>query len=120
MKKALCIIGAGLVAGGTALAYLCTKLKGKTSRYYDCRDTDPQKTPASNVFVDKNEGIQAEVFCEGTKSSSIGTMYSRHEDAAATVKDSVETIRANVKISENIKHELDEVSGVLDEMLREG
>lgn len=54
------------------------------------------------------------------KRSAIGKLYSRHEGVATTIRDTVETIRGNVKISENINNEIPKVTDELDKRLSEG
>lgn len=47
------------------------------------------------------------------------SMYSRHEGAATVMKDSVDTIRENIKVSEKTNDEIDEISSELDKMISE-
>lgn len=46
-------------------------------------------------------------------------MYSRHEDAATIMSDSVYAIRENIKVSESTNDEIDDVSAELDRMISE-
>lgn len=121
MKKALCVIGAGLLIGGTvATIYLLNKKKEEHDACHEYKELEKEQSiladTLSAVAVPNQE--EQPVY-EDLKSSAIGNMYSRHEGAATIIRDSVETIRENVKVSENTNNEIDEVSAELDKMLSE-
>ena len=56
---------------------------------------------------------------EDVKVSSIGSIYSRHEGAAAIMHDSVDAIHENMKVSERTSDEIDDISAELDKMISE-
>ena len=99
MKKILCVVGIGLVA--SVAVYLLWNNKNKK----DCDVCTAHKEP--------------EPTYEEIKDSAFGSMYERHGEAASLMKENIETIRENVKISENANREIDEVSAELDKMLSE-
>ena len=117
MKKAFYFVGTGFVIGAlTATAvYLLKSEKNK-----ECESGNDHKTIGEErTPVDKEILTEAPDVYEEVKSSAIGSMLSRHEDAAAIMRDSIETIRENVKISKDTNDEVDAVSDELDKMLRE-
>lgn len=106
MKKALYIIGAGLIISSAAAIYLLNKNK-------------KEQSPVDDATLATVVPNQEEPVYEDVKSSAIGNMYSRQEGAATIIRNSVEAIRENVKVSENTNNEIDEVSAELDKMLSE-
>ena len=121
MKKVLYVVGAGLVAGAVAtIFYFWVDKKKKVSEKVDeCKNfndkvEEEKDESSSDVII-----TQDEPFYEDVKSSSIGSMYSRHEDAATIMSDSVYAIRENIKVSESTNDEIDDVSAELDRMISE-
>lgn len=120
MRKALCIIGAGLIIGGTAaIIYLLSNKKKKHDTCHDFKEPEKKQSSVMDAPLTRAELTREEPVYENAKKSAIGSMYSRHEGAAAIMRDSVETIHENVKISENTNNEIDKVSAELDKMLSE-
>lgn len=121
MKKVLYVVGAGLVAGAVAtIFYFWVDKKKKVSEKVDeCKNfndkvEEEKDESSSDVIITQDEPVY-----EGVKSSSIGSMYSRHEDAATIMSDSVYAIRENIKVSESTNDEIDDVSAELDRMISE-
>ena len=115
MKKVFYIIGVGIVAGtvvATAAHFLMCKGK-KGSRL----DHDPGE---ESVFADDGASTEGSIIHGDTyRNSTIGSMCSRHKDAAIIMNDSVEQIRENIKAFESTNNEIDELSAELDKMLSE-
>lgn len=118
MKKVLCIVGVGLIIGGAAMAIYLLK-KEKNNENPECKEPEKKQSPVEDMSLTETAPTQEEPIYEDIKSSTIGSMYSRHEDAATIMRDSVETIRENVKVSTDTNNEIDEVSAELDRMLSE-
>ena len=121
MKKVLYVVGAGLVAGAVAtIFYFWVDKKKKVSEKVDeCKNfndkvEEEKDECSSDVIITQDEPVYEDV-----KSSSIGSMYSRHEDAATIMSDSVYAIRENIKVSESTNDEIDDVSAELDRMISE-
>lgn len=120
MKKFVCVIGVGLVVGAIATAmYMLLSDKKKRDVCGDCKNSENQETPAKNTSSAYTKVVQENPLYEDVKSSAIGSMYARHKDAASIIKESVDTIRKNTKVSENTNSEIDQVSAELDNMLSE-
>ncbi len=121
MKKVLYVVGAGLVAGAVAtIFYFWVDKKKKVSEKVDeCKNfndkvEEEKDESSSDVIITQDEPVYEDV-----KSSSIGSMYSRHKDAATIMSDSVYAIRENIKVSESTNDEIDDVSAELDRMISE-
>ena len=121
MKKVLYVVGAGLVAGAVAtIFYFWVDKKKKVSEKVDeCKNfndkvEEEKDESSSDVIITQDEPVYEDV-----KSSSIGSMYSRHEDASTIMSDSVYAIRENIKVSESTNDEIDDVSAELDRMISE-
>ena len=120
MKKALWIVGVGLIIGGATMAiYLLKSKKKEYDENTECKEPAKKQSPVEDMSLKKSATTQEEPIYEDIKSSAIGSMYSRHEDAATIMRDSVEAIRENVKVSANTNNEIDEVSAELDKILSE-
>lgn len=120
MKKATCIVGVGLIIGGVAIAiYLLSSKKKENDENTECKEPEKKQSPVEDMPMTKSATTQEEIIYENIKSSAIGSMYSRHEDAAITMKDSVEAIRENVKVFADTNNEIDELSAELDKLLSE-
>ena len=78
------------------------------------KEEEEKNESSSDVIITQDEPVYEDV-----KSSVIGSMYSRHEGAATVMKDSVDTIRENIKVSEKTNDEIDEISSELDKMISE-
>lgn len=122
MKKVLYVVGAGLVIGGAVIVIFLLNNKKKEQGHdedSDCKEQDRKQSPVEDVSLAEVVSAQEETKYDDVKSSAIGNMYSRHEEAATIIKDSVDTIRENVKVSADSNNEIDEVSAELDRMLKE-
>lgn len=85
----------------------------------ECEEPAKKQSPVEDMSSKNSATTQEEPIYENIKSSAIGSMYSRHEDAANIMRDSVEAIHENVKVSANINNEIDEISAELDKLLSE-
>ncbi len=120
MKKELCMVGVGLIIGGAAMAiYLLSSRRKEYDKNTECKEPDKKQSPVEDMPLTKIAAPQEEPIYENIKSSVIGNMYSRHEDAATVMKDSVQAIRENVKVSTYTNNEIDGVSAELDKLLSE-
>ncbi|MCI7503987.1 MAG: hypothetical protein MSA76_10125 [Clostridium sp.] len=110
MKKVLYIIGMCLIVGGIAVAIclLHNRKKKAHDMYQNCEEPEREKSSLTEPVYDD------------VKSLSIGSMYLRHDGAATIIRDSIETIRENVEVSENTNNDIDKVSVELDKMMNEG
>lgn len=114
MKKAVYIVGAGLVIGGAAAIYLLSKK--------DTSHTVNDFSPESEATSEKEESLakpEPKAEYGNIKSQAVGSMYTRHTDAADIVKSSVEAIHENIKTSEKTNNYIDVISDELDDMLSE-
>ena len=121
MKKVLYVVGAGLVVGAVAatLYYMNNKKKKASEEACEHKKFD-DKFETENSESSKDVIIaQDEPVYEDVKSFAIGSMYSRHEGAATVMRDSVDAIRENIKVSENTNDEIDDISAELDRMINE-
>lgn len=122
MKKMISFVGAGLAIGAIASVTLYLLNDKKKKKCEVCCDSDvpvvdkrqSDKDTLTEVTVDRNKPTYAEV-----KSSAVENMYSRHEEAATIMRDSVEAVRENVSISKDVNDEIDAVSDELEKMLSE-
>lgn len=119
MKQALCIVGAGLIIGGAAVAIYLLNNKKKHDACLEHKEQEKMQAVVADAPLKEVASIQEEPVYEDVKSSVIESMYSRHEGAAAILRDSVDTIRENLKVPETTNNEIDEVSDELDKMLSE-
>lgn len=121
MKKVLYVVGAGLVVGIVAVTfYFWNNKKKKASEkacdYKNINDmvTEEKDASSTDVIISQDKPVY-----EDAKSYAIGSIYSRHEDAATVMSDSVDAIRENIKVSENPNDEIDDISAELDRMISE-
>lgn len=117
MKKAVYIIGAGLVIGGAAAIYLLSKKD--TSHTIDNFSPESEATSEKEESLAKPEPKQQQAEYGNIKSQAVGSMYTRHTDAADIVKSSVEAIHENIKTSEKTNNNIDAILAELDDMLSE-
>lgn len=111
-------MGVGVIIGGAAMAiYLLSSKRKEYDENTECKEPEKKQSPVEDMLLTKSATTQKEPIYENIKSSAIGSMYSRHEDASITMKDSVEAIRENVKVSTDTNNEIDEVSAELDKLL---
>ena len=116
MKKAICIVGAGLVIGSVAVIYALNK-KVTEQTVNDARP-EPETTPEKEENLTKTAPKQQAEYAS-VKSQAVGNMYARHTGAADVVKSSVEAIHENIKTSEKTNADIDTISAELDDMLSE-
>lgn len=119
MKKVLYVVGAGLVIGAVAATFYFGNKKKASEKAYEYKNfndkVEEEKDESStDVIIAQDEPVY-----EDAKSSAIGSMYSRHEGAAAILSDSVDAIRENIKVSESTNDEIDDISAELDRMISE-
>lgn len=121
MKKVLYVVGAGLVVGAVAATlYWMNNKKKKASeeacehKKFDDKFETENSESSKDVIIAQDEPVYEDV-----KSSAIGSMYSRHEGAATVMRDSVDAIRENIKVSENTNDEIDDISAELDRIISE-
>lgn len=119
MKKVLYVVGAGLVVGAVAATFYFLnnkKKKNASEKACECKNFDDKGEEengesSADVIIAQDEPVYEDV-----KSSAIGSMYSRHEGAATVMSDSV---RENIKVSEDTNNEIDDISAELDRMISE-
>ena len=117
MKKAVYIVGAGLVIGGAAAIYLLSKKE--TSHTVNDFSQEPETASEKEEDLVKTVPKQQQAEYGNIKSQAVGSMYTRHTDAADVVKSSVEAIRENTKTSKKTNNDIDVISAELDDMLSE-
>ena len=115
MKKVLCVIEAGLVVGAVAatLYYMNNKKASEEAcehKKFDDKFETENSESSKDIIIAQDEPVYEDVK---------RSMYSRHEGAATVMKDSVDTIRENIKVSEKTNDEIDEISSELDKMISE-
>lgn len=120
MKKTLGTIGIGLIAG--AVVYV---LLNKTKKPKDDATAAPKKDSAdissgnSVSIINPNNAYGGSDEFGNVKSSTISTMFTRHEEASKIMKDAVEIICKRSEISKNENRDLKQISDELDELLGE-
>ncbi len=122
MNKFFCIVGICSVVGAVSASavYLLSNKKNKGCRTnYDFKDHNNENMTTGNELSTNVTFTQDKPWFDDVKSSAIESMYSRHEDAAIAISDSIEEIRENIKVSESTNDEINEVSAELDKMLSE-
>ena len=117
MKKAAYIVGAGLVIGGAAAIYLLSKKE--TSHIVNDFSQEPETASEKEEDLVKTVPKQQQAEYGNIKGQAVGSMYTRHTDAADVVKSSVEAIHENIKTSEKTNNNIDAISAELDDMLSE-
>lgn len=120
MKKVLGVIGVGLILGVAVYVLLNKKEKANRNTDTSPKETSKAKTTGGDTSIVSQEVVHdEEAAYEDMKGSAIENMYIRHEGAASIIKESVDTIRERVKISENTNNDIDKVSVELDKILSE-
>lgn len=117
MKKAVYIVGAGLVIGGAATIYMLNKKR--TTHTMNNVYPESETTSEKEESLAKTEPKQQQAEYGDIKNQAVGNMYTRHTDAAEVVKSSVEAIRENTKTSKKTNNDVDAISAELDDMLSE-
>lgn len=112
MKKAL-YLGAGLIIGSAATIYLLNKTKVENQFKQSKQDLTTDES-ITKIVLNQEEPVYDDI-----KNSTIENFYSRHSDATNIMKDSIEVIRENVKVSENTNKEINAISAELDKLLGE-
>lgn len=116
MKKLLGIIGIGLVAGLSFSFFLNKKEKKKNNINTHLDDFSQDNTVS--IFKQNDNHVDNNGF-EYVKASSIGNMYTRHEEASKIMKEAVDIICSRTEIFEDENSDLNKISDELDELLRE-
>ena len=116
MKKLLGIIGIGLVAGLLFSFFLNKKEKKKNNINTHLDDFSQDNTVS---VVKQNDNHVDNTEFEYVKASSIGNVYSRHEEASKIMKEAVDIICSRTEIFEDENSDLNKISDELDELLRE-
>lgn len=120
MKKVLGVIGVGMILGIAVYVLLNKKEKVNRNANICKKETSGAKTIDGDTSLISQEVVYDEkTGYEDVKRSAIGNMYTRDEEAASIIKDSVDTIRERVKICEDTNKNIDQVSAELDKMLSE-
>lgn len=121
MKKILYVVGAGLAVSAVAATFYFWNRKKKESSKNTCeyKKSNDNGVEEKDKFSTDAIIVQDEPAYEDAKSSAIGSMYSRHEGAANIMRDSVDAIRENIKVSERTNNEIDDISAELDRMISE-
>lgn len=126
MKKMFCIAGGGL-AIGTAAVIVMKKLR---TREYNEVNLDSEYDAANegdsavreNTLTEKNVAQDRSTPYEdekNVKNCVAESMYSRHQEAALIMGDSIRTIDENVKNLEDTDDKIDAVSDELKKMLED-
>ena len=110
MKKAVYIVGAGLVIGGAATIYMLNKKR--TTHTMNNVYPESETTSEKEESLAKTEPKQQQAEYGDIKNQAVGNMYTRHTDAA-------EAIRENTKTSKKTNNDIDVISAELDDMLSE-
>lgn len=116
MKKLLGIIGIGLVAGLLFSFFLNKKEKKKNNINTHIDDFSQDNTVS---IVKQNDNHVDNTGFEYVKASSIGNMYTRHEEASKIMNEAVDIICSRTEIFEDENSDLNKISDELDELLRE-
>lgn len=116
MKKLLGIIGIGLIAGLSFSFFLNKKEKKKNNINTHLDDFSQDK--ALSIVKQNDDNVENTGF-EYVKASSIGNVYSRHEEASKIMKEAVDIICSRTEIFEDENSDLNKISDELDELLRE-
>lgn len=120
MKKILEAIGVGLIIGVSAYFLLNNKKNKGQKVNADFKEAKSEKISDENIsMVYAKVAPNDETGYEDMKSSAIENMFFRHESTASIIKESIDTIRENIKISEDTNNNIDYVSAELDKMLSE-
>lgn len=120
MKKALGLIGVGLIAGAVIYVIWDKTKKTKNERVTTSEKDYVDISFDNSVSIIKNHDIQNDNDdFDSAKSSSISTISDRHEEASKIMKDAVEHICKRSEISEDEKCNLKQISDELDELLGE-
>ena len=122
MKNFLYVVGAGLVVGSVVTIFcFLNNIKKKnaaeeTFAYKNFEDKDEEENGKSStdVIITQDEPVDNYI-----KSSAIGSIYSRHKGAATVMRDSVDAIRENIKVSKDTNTEINNISAELDKMISE-
>lgn len=120
MKKVLGIFGIGLLAGVVVYLLLNKSKKSKddnaTFSAHEIADAPPYNSVS---LINQNDIHNDSVVLDNVKSSTINTMFTRHEVASKIMKDAVEIICKRSEISEDENSDLEQISDELDELLSE-
>lgn len=118
MKKIIGIMGVSLFIG--AVAYL---LWSKTQMIQSSIIADTQNNPTDDP-VKNNPPVSQNTYTEtdelaDTKVSVVDTISTRHEEAEQVMKAAIEVICKNSEVTDDINHELEQMSIELENLLSE-
>lgn len=118
MKNFLYVVGGcSLVQSLLHSIFLNSKKKKPSEKAYEYKSFN-DKVEADVSLTDATS-VQDKPMYENVKSSAIESLYSRHEGAATIMRDSVDAIRENIKVSERTNDEIDDISADLNGMISE-
>jgi hypothetical protein len=120
MKKALYVIGTGLMISGIAAVVYMLNRKKRNNVHHGYEDIEKEQSAISETLLPEEilHHEEQDMYVN-SKSTVVENIHTRHEDAATIIRDSVETIRENVKVSEETNNQLDEISAEFDKMFTE-
>lgn len=117
MKKALGIVGIGLIAGAVVYILLNkTKVDIVTASKKDSVNVSPDN---SISIINQNDIHKDSDELDNVKSKTKSTMSARHDEASKIMKDAVEIICKRSEVSEDENRELEQISEKLDELISE-
>ncbi|MBV4419811.1 hypothetical protein KM800_10840 [Clostridium tyrobutyricum] len=120
MKKALGIIGTGLIAGAVVYVLLNKTKKPKDDAIAAPKEDSADISSGNSVsIINPNYVYGGSDEFGNVKSSTISTMFTRHEEVSKIMKDAGEIICKRSKIYKNKNRDLEQISDELYELLGE-
>lgn len=122
MKKVFCFAGAGLIIGTVAVIVMNRlKIREKNEVKLDSKYDVPSEGDSSvqGTALTEEKVVQDTTSYEDEKNYAAGSVHSRHQDAAAIMKDSLNTIQENVKTAEETNTKIDDVADELERLMDE-
>lgn len=118
LRRSLYLIGTGCIIGVVISAAILYRRKANESESCSCSKASLEdRFTLTNLPTNNSESDWDSTLYEDNKNSAAENAYFRHKAAASIMKDSVEAIRENVKISEGTNNDLDQISEELDKLL---
>lgn len=105
MRKSIGIIVCSIVVGIMATYLLMRKKKILSN--------------TEGISIERDRDNQENEKYKNMKGSAIGNIYSRHEDAATLMKESIEVIHENINVTDNTNQEIKQEFEELEKMLSE-
>lgn len=118
MKKLIRILGVSLFA--SAVAYLLwskTKMP-QSNDAADSQNNPTDKPTGNNTPVPQNTHEEIDDLID-TKSAVVDAISARHEEATQVMKDAIEIICKNSEVTDDVNHELEQMSIELENLLSE-